>query len=298
MVERLLVVRLQVKHIVTDNLGKKRGNHQRTVNAHGRDVDMNQNTSSGINVMKSIVAERLTGDFEQAIRESTASGDLATVVRLLKHILSLDNVFVNVAAVHAAAQNGQLRIVEKLLNPKAGTDGMSPFGQMALYVAAEYGHLDAVQTFIKAGIKVAPIGPDGETALHAAARHGGLGIVYELLKFNVDVNQRTMNDFQGFGSTTMQASMRALVQARMADTVTSPNFISGCTALHLAAEHGHLEILKCLLEAGADCEILAYNDDGFFLAAHLALRQGHKEAATTLAPSLNYNSRLRRLEYL
>ncbi len=89
-------------------------------------------------------------------------------------------------------------------------------------------------------------------------------------------------------------AMRALVRATIADTVKSSTFVDGCTALHLAAEHGHLEILKCL-EAGADCEILAYNDDVFFLAEDLALRQGHKEAATMLTTWQNYKSRLRRL---
>ncbi len=116
-------------------------------------------------------------------------------------------------------------------------------------------------------------------------------IVYELLKSNIDVNQITKNDFQVFNSMAMQA----LVQARIADIVKSSTFVDGCTALHLAAEHGHLEILKCLLEAGADCEILAINDDGFFLAEDLALRQGHKEAAIMLTAWLYYKSRLRRL---
>ncbi len=277
-VERLLLVRVQIKYVVTGTLQtRKKRTQQYTVNAHGQDVDVNQNTSLGINVEKSIAVERLTDDFEQALRGSAASGDLATVVGLLNHDLRLDNVYVN-AALHAAAQNGQLRIVEKLLNPEAGTNGISSFGQIALYIAAQYEHLDAVQTFIKAGIKVAPIGPYGENALHAAARNGNLEIVYELLKSNIDVNQITKNGFQV--SDTM--SMRALVRATIADTVKSSTFVDGCTALHLAAEHGHLEILKCLLEAGADCEILAYNGDGFFLAEGLALRQGHKEAATLL----------------
>lgn len=123
-------------------------------------------------------------------------------------------------------------------------------------------------------MKAAPIGPNGENALHAAARIGNLEIVYELLKSNANVNQITTNDFQVFDSLAMPA----LVPARFADIVNS----NGFTALHLAAEHGHLEILICLLDAGANCKILAYKRDKYLLAKDLALRQGYKEAATIL----------------
>jgi len=117
-VERLLLVRVQIKYIAICILQmRKNGNQQYTDNAHGQDVDVNQNT---INVEKSIAVERLTDDFEQALRGSAASGDLATVVSLLNHDLSLDNVYVN-AALHAAAQNGLIRMAQVRLTRLSDT---------------------------------------------------------------------------------------------------------------------------------------------------------------------------------
>ncbi len=118
-------------------------------------------------------------------------------------------------------------------------------------------------------MKTAPIGPDGENALHAAARIENLKIVYELLKSNVNVNQLTTNDFQVFDSLTMSA----LVPARFADMMNS----NGFTALHLAAEHEHLKILKCLLNAETNCKILAYKRDEYLLAKDLALRYTRRQ---------------------
>jgi len=53
----------------------------------------------------------------------------------------------------------------------------------------------------------------------------------------------------------------------------------GLTPLHLAAERGHIEVMKSLLAAGAD--VLAKDDD-HWTPLHFAARDGRKDAAALL----------------
>lgn len=54
---------------------------------------------------------------------------------------------------------------------------------------------------------------------------------------------------------------------------------NGWTALHIAAENGHLEVTNCLLEAGADEKAVASNG---WTALHIAAQNGHLKVANRL----------------
>ena len=52
-----------------------------------------------------------------------------------------------------------------------------------------------------------------------------------------------------------------------------------CTALHLAAANGHVDVVKVLIQNGADVNAV---DEYKFTALHLAARHGHVDIAKVL----------------
>jgi len=57
----------------------------------------------------------------------------------------------------------------------------------------------------------------------------------------------------------------------------------GSTPLHVAAEEGHLDLVRLLIESGADSEITT---DNLTTALLLASGQGHAEVVTFLADEI------------
>jgi hypothetical protein len=97
----------------------------------------------------------------------------------------------------------------------------------------------------------------GRTLLHAASAAGDLPIVTALLRFGVDA------DIQDRGGHTPLYSVgnecpgggpivRALIQSGA--KVDACDGVKRCTALHMAARRGNVEIAGALLECGADIE--------------------------------------------
>ncbi|CAG2186087.1 unnamed protein product [Mytilus edulis] len=83
-----------------------------------------------------------------------------------------------------ASQNGDLKIVEKLLQYDCNINsGMSP-----LYLASQNGHFHVVCKLIEAEANLNTSDLDGKTALFKACQNGHLNIVSKLLEFKADAN--------------------------------------------------------------------------------------------------------------
>lgn len=130
--------------------------------------------------------------------------------------------------IQAAAESGNQTLVDMLLD--LGADINAPpspsGGRTALQAACFAGHVDMVKHLISKGADLsgAAAKHGGYTALEAACRVGEERIVELLLAGGADVHAT--------GSRT------------------------GGSALHAAAEGGHAEIVRKLLERGVDCNVL------------------------------------------
>jgi ankyrin repeat protein len=97
----------------------------------------------------------------------------------------------------------------------------------------------------------------GRTLLHGAAAAGSLSIVDLLIQLGADPNA---NDLGGHAPLYCVANecgvpgggdvVRALVQAGA--NVNACGAVKHCTALHMAARRGNVEVAKALLDCGAD----------------------------------------------
>jgi ankyrin repeat protein len=147
-----------------------------------------------------------------------------------------------------ASRLGHMGIIEALV--KAGADVHAPQaeGETPLMAAAAAGSADAVRLFVARGANVnAAETVQNQTALMWAAGEGHLDVVRVLLESGANPNQA--------GRVTGLQRIRG-DGGRMWVDFTS----GGLTPLMFAARHGHAEIARTLVDAGAD--VNARNPDG------------------------------------
>ncbi|XP_071582418.1 uncharacterized protein [Temnothorax nylanderi] len=134
---------------------------------------------------------------------------------------------------HRAAQEGQLDVVNALLNRDADVNLEDFEGWTPLHCAAQNGHLDVVNALLNKGADVNKINNNqGVTPLYLAIQNGHKNIVEILLKVkDININVKTDN---------------------------------GVTQLHSAAKNGNnfnnKNVIKVLLENGAHIDVK--NNDG------------------------------------
>ncbi|XP_022072876.2 histone-lysine N-methyltransferase EHMT2 isoform X1 [Acanthochromis polyacanthus] len=127
------------------------------------------------------------------------------------------------SALHAAAQRGLLEVCYMLVQAGAQVDAQDKDMRTPLLEAIINNHIEVARYLIQNGACVYHIEEDGYTGLHHAAKLGNLEIVGMLLETGqVDVNAQDSG---------------------------------GWTPIIWAAEHKHVDVIKSLLNRGADVSI-------------------------------------------
>nr|XP_046272928.1 histone-lysine N-methyltransferase EHMT2 isoform X2 [Scatophagus argus] len=154
------------------------------------------------------------------------------------------------SALHAAAQRGLLEICYMLVQAGAKVEAQDKELRTPLLEAIINNHIEVAHYLIQNGACVYHIEEDGYTGLHHAAKLGNLEIVNMLLETGqVDVN---------------------------AQVKESKNDSGGWTPIIWAAEHKHVEVIKALLNRGADVTI---NDKELNVCLHWAAYAGSVDIA-------------------
>lgn len=144
---------------------------------------------------------------------------------------------------HLAAASGQMEVCKLLLELGANIDATDELGQKPIHAAAQNNYSEVVQLFLQQHPNlVMATTKDGNTCAHIAAIQGSVKVIEELMKFD-----RT-----------------GVISAR--------NKLNDSTALQLAAEGGHADVVRALVRAGASC--IDENRTGL-TAVHLAAEHGH-----------------------
>ena len=202
-----------------------------------------------------------------------------------------------------AAAGNHTELVKFLIAQGAEVNARHKQGGNALTEATTAGGLDCVQVLLDAGADALVVDNDGVTTLMSAASQGHTAVCTLLLEKGVDVNAIANSG----GTALMYAvgsghieTVRLLV-SHGADVniavLASPEYIEeiakavaegkedveehrdGVTALMLAAQGGHEELVKILLEADADVNA---QDDEEATALHYAMKGNFLEIAKIL----------------
>ena len=175
-----------------------------------------------------------------------------------------------------AAQSGDTERVQQLI-PTATAESLG----LALVRAAEGKHAEIVAHLLAAGANVNTQDEDGNTALHDVARWGHTVIVAQLLTAGADANIHNDDRETAFWLAVWAGRTEILRMLLANQEIKNINRkVDGTTMLHMAAAAGHAEIVRMLIDAGADIHL----KNTYFKETPLAsaLNHNRKEVAEIL----------------
>lgn len=162
-------------------------------------------------------------------------------------------------ALSEAALQGHREVVELLLRRGADTDVRDAEGRPLLYLLILEGSLDIATLLIeKGGVPLESRDAEGRTALHVAAWQGDLHGIELLLRHGADPNALDSEGRPPLHSVAWRGNLgagRLLLRARGLNVDLTCKK-QGATALSIATQEGHTEIVAMLLENGAEPDLV------------------------------------------
>jgi len=141
-----------------------------------------------------------------------------------------------------ASEEGHLEIVKFLMDNGAKVNAKTKYGETPLMMAAKSGHLEIVKLLVSKGVDLKVQDYGRYTPLHWAAFWGHIDVVKFLLDNGMDVNIKNAGGWTLLRHSTWICWCRSL----------DPKCNTGITPLHMAASKNKLEVVKFLVNKGAN----------------------------------------------
>ena len=189
-------------------------------------------------------------------------------------------------SIHDAAKQGNLEEVTRLIQEDPEIlDSVNGSGSTALHYASAYGHVEVVSYLLDQGANIDKKDLDDGTALMNACGSGHLEVVKLLLSWGADP---TICDIAGW-TPLMVASygrhvdvVRCLVRNKAVKAIIDTQDNNGRTALFRASSRNRTEMVKLLVEVGANPMVADKEDD---TPLNIAKNRGHNDCFTILEVS-------------
>lgn len=190
----------------------------------------------------------------------------------------------NVTALHHAASPGHLEVVKVLIQAGANVNAAKYCGDTPLHYAAQRGHIDVVKELIQSGAGANYLASGGKKPSEWAKEKGHHEIVQFLAPYTIDLcDPLALVDSMGKGHWR---DIDAIFQAKSKRIKHFPEYITintttkyGTSALHKAAENGHVETVDYLVQNKANVNILDFLN---MTPLHSAATMGHSDIISTL----------------
>jgi len=178
-------------------------------------------------------------------------------------------------AIYKACADGLLDIVTVLVNAGADLNLKSTEGFSPLFAAVQNKHKPVVEYLLSKGARVdEKNGPKGVSALYRACFDGSLDIAKVLVDAGADVNLKSTEGFTplyiAVGNKRKPLVEYLLSKGAPVDEKNGPD---GVAALFRACYVGSLDIVKVLVDAGADVN---HKDNIGFTCFYAAVQEKHK----------------------
>ncbi|KAG4414362.1 hypothetical protein IFR04_012499 [Cadophora malorum] len=191
-------------------------------------------------------------------------------------------------ALHICSMKGHTSLIAMLLKLGIDINVLDRYQNTALPLAVTEKKYDVVRILLENGADVNAANEKGDTTLHYAAWIGDGAMAGLLIDYKVDHEARCWHSYSDLpkpwydarnliDSTPLHlaadkghlAVVRLLLDCGASvDTLTASNY----TPLHLAADKGHLAVVRLLLDCGASVDTLTASNH---TPLHLAANKGH-----------------------
>jgi len=233
-------------------------------------------------------AERLTELVSFPLHFAANIGDLEGVKRELKNgtPVNAPESKKRSTAVMFASERGFLPIVELLIENGADVSISNKFGYTALHASTRGNHIEVSKVLVAAGADVNAVDDKGRTPLFLAAEENSLEHVRLLKEHGADLETRDKKGWSPLYAAVNRGSLDVAkyligegveVKSQTAGDSRSP--------LLVASFSGNVEMVKLLLEAGADVSAklgMGHSPYRGMTALQIAQKQGHLEVAELL----------------
>ncbi|KAI1144884.1 ankyrin repeat-containing domain protein [Nemania diffusa] len=230
-------------------------------------------------VVQLILQQMSTAGFQASLRQSlteaAGEGHRALVRILLQQDVRPEE------GILPACERGHVRVLRDILDAnREDTKALSDIFEHSLLVAAKYGHSEVVRELLLRGTSPNTVDSSQAAALHYAARFGHEDIVQQL----VNSKEIVLGAYDEAFYNPLQLAAEA-GNAKIVEILSRPGRIGPSTCmgsisppLHLASRHGHVEVVKALVAAGAKIHSIVNGETPL----HLAARHGCLEVVKWL----------------
>ncbi|XP_023224750.1 ankyrin-1-like [Centruroides sculpturatus] len=235
-----------------------------------------------LDIMKEIIAEKDEDD-NSALHLAVEKGHFNVTKILLEHDADVNSSGeFRMYPLHLASTIGSLGIVKLLIEYNAQVNCLNYQQETPLHRAASFNHKDIIDYLIKHGALIECRCINHFTPLLLAAKEGHIDAIKILLENNADVSVVDRNEksvVYWLCERNHPEALKILLEDSFAPNLIFKEDAYENNPLHVAAEHGYADVLKILLEHGAD--IHSKNEDEE-TALHLAAQSGHRNVVKLL----------------
>ncbi|KAL3328653.1 hypothetical protein AABB24_036007 [Solanum stoloniferum] len=150
--------------------------------------------------------------------------------------------------------------------------------------AAKNGNSHCISALIEAGADVNIRDLIGDSVMSLAVKYGNLDCVQVLIEFGYTIDN-SADRFLHYAAATDRVDLMEILCLGYADMDLNSIDSQGRTPLHIAAIHGHVEVIQFLVSVGSDTDML---DTQGWTPLHFAAHQGHVEAVGVLLNHSNF----------
>ncbi|XP_076047558.1 myosin binding subunit isoform X6 [Oratosquilla oratoria] len=203
-----------------------------------------------------------------------SAGDKQEVLRLLENGADIDTANVDgLTALHAACIDDNLDMVEFLVDQGAGVNQGDMEGWTPLHATASCGFNSIAKFLIDRGADLSLVNNDGDLAIDIADSDE----MENLLQEEIDHREIDCDMAREQEERKMMEDAKIWLASGKVEDV--PHYKTGANALHVAAAKGYIEVMRMLLQAGAN--INSQDFDGW-TPLHAAAHWGQRQAVDVL----------------